>query len=363
MTRPDSTIDHRSTRRLREADEPTVSLCLIVRDEEELLPGCLAAATPAADDLVVIDTGSTDRSVAIARSFGARVLHVPWRDSFSEAKNAALDAAAGSWALFLDADEHLEPGGAAAIRELATTGGEAFALRMTSLTGDGTSSVTHAALRLWRNRPTYRFEGRVHERLAGLAPGVIRSADVSILHHGYLERRWAERDKTRRNLALLAGEPQTPFTAFNLGSEYARVEDWPRACACFDVAWDAVLIDEGWPELAYGPLLAGRTARARRACGRIDDARELLVQAIDRLPDYTDLVFELAHCAVAAGELGEAERLLERCLAQGDAPAPYLATVGAGAHLAQALLEAVTDRGTTVTVPGKESPPLADKPW
>lgn len=338
-----------------------LSLCLIVRDEEELLPACLAAAAPAADELVIVDTGSTDRTAAVAEAHGAVVLHRPWADDFSAAKNAALDAAIGDWILFLDADEQLGPAGAEAVRALVAGDAEAYAFAMTSLTGDGTTSVAHPALRLWRNRCAYRFEGRVHERLAGLDPAAIRSADVPVLHRGYLDSRWSQRAKTERNLALLAREPQTPFTAFNLGSEYARVEDWPRAAACFDAAWDAVVCDGAWAGLAYGPLLAGRTARARRGCGRVGEARTLLEDALDRLPDYTDLAYELAHCAVAVGDLDEAERLLRRCLIQGDAPPPYLAVAGAGSHLAQALLEAVTDRGIRIPVSGKDPAPPADK--
>lgn len=315
-----------------------ISVGLIVRDEEELLPICLAAAAPAADELVVVDTGSTDATPRIAADFGARVLHVPWRDSFAEARNAALDAVRGDWVLFLDADEELASGGAEAVRALTDEpDAEAYALAMTSLTGDGSTSATHPALRLWRHRPDRRFEGRVHERLIGLDPAAIRPADVGILHRGYLDLRWAERDKTGRNLRLLAREPPTPFTAFNLGSEYARAGDWERAAICLDAAWNAA--GDGWSELDFGPLLAGRTARARREVNRVGDARALLAQAIARFPDYTDLTYELALCATADGRPADAARLLRRCLALGDAPAPYLATAGAGSHLARAQLD------------------------
>jgi tetratricopeptide (TPR) repeat protein len=320
-----------------------LTLCLIVRDEEELLPACLEAAAPAADEIVVVDTGSTDATVAIAESFGARVLHRPWDGSFSAARNAALEAATGDWVLFLDADEQLQAD-PAAVRELVgRTWREAFFVPMTSLTGDGSTSTLHPALRLWRNRPAHRFEGRVHERLAGLPadlPERFELADLPVLHHGYLDRIVAERHKAERNLELLAAEPPGPYTSFNLGSEHLRSGDWAAAADRLDAALASA--GDAWPELGYGPLLAARAARARREAGRLDEAEALLEDAIPRLPEYTDLTFELAHCALARGASDRAALLLRRCLAQGDAPPRYLGTVGAGSHLARGLLEDIT---------------------
>ena len=135
---------------------PSVSLCVVVRDEEELLPGCLEAAAPAADEVVVVDTGSTDGTVAVAAGFGARVLHVPWEDSFSAARNVALAAARGDWILFLDADEHLEAGGAARLRPLLAGEG-ALALPLTNLTGDGTTASVSHTVRAWRSRRDRRW--------------------------------------------------------------------------------------------------------------------------------------------------------------------------------------------------------------
>src|SRR5581483_9397925 len=83
-------------RRIAHAARParalTISLCMIVKDEEEMLPGCLEAVASAVDEIVVVDTGSSDRTVEIAESFGARVIHFPWNGSFSDARNVGLDA-------------------------------------------------------------------------------------------------------------------------------------------------------------------------------------------------------------------------------------------------------------------------------
>ena len=212
---------------------------------------------------------------------------------------------------------------------------------------------THPALRIFRNRSEYRFEGRVHEQIAGPLPTYLAErlelAAVRVVHLGYLDRHVLERKKSSRNLALLeleAHDAPSPYVSFNLGAEYQRLAQWPAAARHFDEAWAAVCDEEAWPSIGFAPVLALRTARARRECGRTEEAREVLEQALDRLPSYTDLVFELALCSIAAGEQEEAERLFERCIALGDAPPAFASTVGAGSHLALAMLERLRQTST-----------------
>ena len=95
---------------------PRLSACLIVRDEQEMLPGCIASIRDVVDEVVVADTGSRDATVRLAEEAGAVVIHHAWRDDFSAARNAALDASTGDWALVLDADERLVPGAGALLR-------------------------------------------------------------------------------------------------------------------------------------------------------------------------------------------------------------------------------------------------------
>src|SRR5581483_2400890 len=151
----------------RAAKNLTISLVMIVKDEEEMLPGCLEPLRGVVDEIVVCDTGSTARTVQIAESFGARVVHFPWNGSFADARNASIDAATGDWLIYLDADEHMEAQDARLLRGLlGRTWREGFYLVETNYTGgtDTGAAVTHMALRIWRNRPTYRFSGRIHEQ-------------------------------------------------------------------------------------------------------------------------------------------------------------------------------------------------------
>ncbi|MDX6596735.1 MAG: hypothetical protein QOE87_622, partial [Gaiellales bacterium] len=330
------------------AEGLTLSLCMIVKDEEELLPACLEAARAAVDEIVVVDTGSSDRTVEIAESFGARVVSFPWNGSFADARNVSIEHATGDWILYLDADEQLDAGAAGEVRALlGRTWREAFYLIETNHTGgdDAGTAVANPAMRIFRNRPEYRFEGRIHEQKSRLMPTYLperfETTSIGVEHYGYLESRVVGRDKSRRNLELLVrevDESPSPFASFNLGSEYQMLGDWERAAAHFDDAWRGLRIEEEWQKTGFAPMLAARAARAQRECGRIEQARRVLVEAVALMPDYTDLSFELGLCAQAAGEPAEAERLLRHCLELGDAPSRYAATVGTGSHLALGVL-------------------------
>src|SRR4051812_14431545 len=324
----------------------TLSLCMIVRDEEEMLPRSLAAVRDAVDEIIVVDTGSTDRTVEIAHEFGATVIEREWTGSFADARNVSFDAATSDWIMYLDADEVLVADDAQRLRALlGRTWREAFYLVETNFTGelgDGTA-VTHNALRLFRNRPEYRFEGRIHEQIAHRLPAGqperIEISDVRVEHYGYLGVVRDAKDKSRRNIELLERQrdeatEETGFLHFNLGSEYAALGENDNARASLERAWE---IMRGRPDLAaygYIPSLVARLVRARRLTGFVDGAIALADEGLRLLPGFTDLVFEQAEAAREAGRPEAAVALLERCLEMGDAPSKYSATAGRGSYLA-----------------------------
>ncbi|MBS1677408.1 MAG: glycosyltransferase family 2 protein [Actinobacteria bacterium] len=322
-----------------------LSLCMIVRDEEEMLPRSLGAARDAVDEIVVVDTGSRDRTVEIARSFGATVIERQWTGSFADARNASIEAATGDWLLFLDADEVLDPADAPLLRELTgRTWREAFYLVETNHTGelgDGTA-VTHNALRAFRNRAEYRFEGRVHEQIAQNLPSDlperIEPTPIRIDHYGYLGAVRDAREKSRRNIELLRrqlGEAgANPFFHFNLGSELAAAGDAAGACEQFERAWALLAEDPTRRERPFTPSLTVRATKALRFNGRLAAAEARALEGLALFPDLTDLVFERALVAAAEGDVERGATLLEECLERGDAPSRYSPTVGSGSFLA-----------------------------
>jgi len=347
----------RVAREARPATGMTLSLCMIVKDEEAMLGRSLAAVRGAVDEIIVVDTGSADRTVEIARAHGARVLHHEWTGDFAAARNVSFEAATGDWVMYLDADEVLVEDDVAALRELTgRTWREAFYLVEVNHTGDledGTA-VTHDALRVFRNRPHYRFEGRVHEQIAqhlpGFLPERLERTGVRVEHFGYLGAVRDAKGKSQRNLELLERQAaegvDTPFLAFNLGSEYAACRQDERAYEHFLRAWTEASVDPNVDQYGYAPSLAARYLRSLRITGRLDRVDPVAAEILAIFPGFTDIVYEQGFAARARGDLDTAAERFEQCLAMGDAPSRYSATVGCGSSQAACALARIHhDRG------------------
>ncbi len=335
--------------RAQPASGMRISLCMIVRDEQEMLPRCLSAAAPVVDEIVIVDTGSTDTTIEIARSFGAKVIECEWTGSFAQARNASLQAATGDWLLYLDADEILVSDDAAALRALAgRTWREAFMLREINYTGDGgpASAVTNDTLRMVRNRPQYRFQGALHEQIAWSLPTHlperIESTQIRIEHFGYLDEVRETRGKTQRNIELLNAEAdggmEGPFLHCNLGCEQLAAGRIEQAILEFERAWQLIEQDPAHGQRRWVPTLAIRHVRSLAAVDRHRQAADLAESALARFPDFTDLLFEQARALAALGSHEQALRLCERCIEMGDAGTPYTATAGCGSHLPRMLI-------------------------
>ena len=334
----------------------TLSLCMIVRDEEEMLPKCLAAAAPAVDEIIIVDTGSKDRTIEIAHEYGARVIEKEWTGSFSDARNVSFEAATSDWIIYLDADEVLVDEDARRLKALTRrVWREAFYLVLTSYTGelDDTDAVTNSVLRVFRNRPHYRFEGRLHEQIAhGLptyAAGRIEQSSVRVDHYGYLGAVRDAKEKARRNVDLLkaqqAESAPSGFMHFNLGSEYAALGDHRAALDEFERAWN-LMEANGEERNDYVPTLVHRRVNALRACGRAEEAVARAQDGLERFPGFTDLVLAQAQAALALGRQDDSIAYWQRCIDMGDAPSSYGATVGAGTYRPRiALAELCTLRG------------------
>lgn len=339
----------REARRVQPVDPHSqrISLVMIVKDEEEMLPDCLASVVDVVDEMIVVDTGSTDRTVEIAKSFGATVDVFPWTGSFADARNRSLELATGDWVLHLDADERLVAEDGPELRALvARTWREAFALVETNYTGSAadSASVTHEAVRLWRHRPEYRFEGVIHEQKTHTMPTYVserfEQTTLRIIHYGYLKDRITARAKSERNITLLLEEARvdpTAFNRFNLGSEYLALGDFDSATRYLDTAWDLVQ-EQSRSCAGFVPLLAYRRVKARRSSGDIAGAVQAATQGLALFPHHTDIVIEQALCARAEDNLDDAIAYARRALEMGDAPPRMAGVVGMGTYVAQALL-------------------------
>jgi glycosyltransferase involved in cell wall biosynthesis len=186
---------------------PSLSVCMIVKDEEDNLPGLLASIKGLADELVIVDTGSKDATVDVAGRSGAKVYHFPWCDDFSAARNESLCHATKDFILWLDADDELKREDHQRIRaHLRRHPGAAAYLRVYMEGNEQTEPCPQ--LRIFPNHKGIRFEGRVHEQVydSAVAKGIlVHTCNAAVLHHGY-EAPGALMEKLRRNRKLLEEE-------------------------------------------------------------------------------------------------------------------------------------------------------------
>ncbi len=166
---------------------PSVSLCMIVKDEALRLETCLQSAFEVVQEIVIVDTGSTDDTFLIASRFGAKVSTFDFRKpDFSGARNQSLAHASGDWILVLDADETLTATSPAVIRALTSQGGNAgYVVSRRNLRYPPGAELTDYAVRLFSNHPRHRYRGRVHETIDATIlenGGRIQTSNVTIEH-------------------------------------------------------------------------------------------------------------------------------------------------------------------------------------
>ncbi|MDK2896242.1 MAG: hypothetical protein PWP04_362 [Candidatus Atribacteria bacterium] len=218
---------------------PTLSVCLIMKNEEQNLPRLLSSVAEYGEEVVAVDTGSTDRSVEIARLHGAKVYFYRWNDDFSAAKNEALRHARGEWILALDADEEMNAEDLKKLKLiLACSNYQAFMLPIKSpLDPEEKNHMLNYLVRVFKNRPEIRYRGRVHETvessLLELGEKICKLHHLFISHHGYKEpgkTGWKVFSRNRDLLLKAAEEePDNVNTLAYLGRTYLSQGHWEEA--------------------------------------------------------------------------------------------------------------------------------------
>ncbi|MBY0310735.1 MAG: glycosyltransferase [Phycisphaerales bacterium] len=291
------------------------SLTMIVKNEEGNLQACLESVRGLFDEIIVLDTGSTDRTVEIARSFGARVFDFVWVNDFAAARNAALARATGDYAFWLDADDVLEPDQYARLQSLfdhLRPGDEAaYVVRCAcdpdQLGGGGQTVVDH--VRLFPVREDVRWTYRVHEQIlpslrrAGIPD---RWTDIVIRHTGYTNAELRAR-KLERDEAILLGEleewAEEPFTLFNLGSIAIERQDWPAALDFLRRSLKASSPTDSITRKLYALI-----ARAHQGLNDVDAALAVCAEGLACDEDDVELIFRKAMLHRQRGGLAEAEQ-------------------------------------------------------
>lgn len=307
------------------ATGPRVSLCMIVRDEEQNLPACLGACADLFDEVVVVDTGSVDNTVEVARSLGAQVSHVPWRDDFAAARNETLRRASGDWIFWMDADDRLDPENRERLSRLLARLPQArvgYTMAQRSIWhGPGGGATRVDQLRLFPVFPGLKWEYRVHEQVAGSlnAAGIaLRKTDVVIDHVGRADPDQVQRKMERdlRMLELESGErPGDPLTRLKIG--WTLVE-----LGRLDAAEETLLALSREP--LAGPMAARvgyLLASVRGKQGRTEEALEAAKAGLHIAPEFVDIRFLMGNLLAAAGDCETAMQVFLALIEAGRASA------------------------------------------
>lgn len=213
--------------------KPTVRLsqCMIVKNEEKNIRRALSWGKGIVWEQIVVDTGSTDRTVQIAEEMGAKVFHFIWNDDFSAAKNFALEQAKGEWIAFLDADEYFAEEETKKILPLLKKIEKQFSpmerpqivrTMLANLDDNGKVFSTAMQSRIFKNTPLIRYTNRIHEQLSLLKGGKIFTLDatkqLTIYHTGYAAAAYKETGKIGRNRSLLEQEVERNPEDYNMWS-------------------------------------------------------------------------------------------------------------------------------------------------
>lgn len=304
-----------------------ISQCMIVKNEEKNIEKALSWGKGIVSEQIVVDTGSTDRTVEIAERMGARICHFTWIDDFAAAKNFAIEQARYEWIALLDADEYLEPEDAQkllpCIREIHETENDGIAMGWLHLNAEGNMTELDTQIRVFRNRPGLRYHRRVHEYLAldGIPiRAVNRIEDFSIFHTGYVKAALEEKTASGRNTRLILEELKDHPDSWDmwgyLGNEYCAEKRYEEAEEAYLKAISLMpeqLLDgrDLMGPYIYEKLLVLRAFLTEQA---EEAVLEVYREAIVRAPMEGDYDYHMGEYYAAAGRYQEAQQHLQRGL-------------------------------------------------
>lgn len=340
-----------------------ITLCMIVRDEADRVARCLESVRHHVDEMIVVDTGSSDGTDAICRSLGANVLSFPWNGDFSEARNFSLSRAKGEWILWLDADEEIEANPQQLSDLIVSESYDLYTFCLHNYYGeraDRNRVISMAHPRLFRNGIGFRFNNRIHETLNvnEVLPGEdkkkrIGHAPIKIWHYGYLDEYVNKKGKADRNVTLLKEElkhnENDPWVHYHLASEYYRTRQYQLSFEHVNRSIILFLLANLTPpsllyKLKYSILLS---------LGSFEGAYPAIDKAIALYPDYVDLLFYKAVVLLYLDKPSEAIDVLDRCLKIGEENLKHLTQKGLGSfqawHYKGLCYEKLGDRGKAET--------------
>lgn len=221
-----------------------LSLCMIVKNEEENIEKCLEAVKDFVHEIIIVDTGSLDGTKKICLNYTEKIYDFKWDDDFAAARNFSISKASNNWILVLDADEEvINFNREQLIKFIKNKKNDKLVgrIKRTNFMDDdkGVKKYTERVNRVF-NKDYFCYNGTIHEQIVsksseGYSTELI---DISVEHEGYLKDTMSRKGKLKRNINLLNKEignnPQDPYLFFQLGKSYYMLKDFKKACNCFE---------------------------------------------------------------------------------------------------------------------------------
>lgn len=343
-------------------DYPSISLCMIIKNEEKYLANCLRSVENIIDEIIVVDTGSTDNSIKICEEFNAKVLRYNWNNSFSEARNLSLKQAKGDWILWLDADEEMDKEDSKNLKDhiKKLNSEKLISIQLINFIGkekniNYTFNMAHT--RLIKNHLGFKFIYNIHETLnieevLGEVKE-IKMIPVKVYHYGYLDEEVENKKKSDRNLNLLLKELEkehSPWIEYHIASEYYRMGNYNDSFDYVNRSIKGFIAEGKVPpsmlyKLKYSILITS---------GSINGAWPSINSAISLYPDYVDLHYFKGIILLYKEQYEEALAAFETCIELGEENLKHLTLKGVGGYLAlyykAACLEKIGDFKNAKTV-------------
>ena len=311
---------------MKKSPNQRISACLIVKDEEELLPKCLKSIKNAVDEIIIVDTGSIDNTVTIAKNFGAKVYYHSWNDSFSEARNHCLKYASGDWILQIDADEELEQADIIKLKSAINNANyNAIAVAIHSTIKD--NYHTFYNIRIFRRGKGF-YRDIIHEQV--VIEGNRLSTEIRFYHHGYnldenkMKKKW---QKTTRLLQKQIEQNKfNSFAWFNLIRNYRTQELFNDGIISGEKALTIFIPCTGTKHpgmsisMHHYAMITYETANCYLHRAVTAKAKKLCYNALSKLkaegsaPEKIDLIFTLACAYLKEGSYHKAIEYFTRFL-------------------------------------------------
>jgi glycosyltransferase involved in cell wall biosynthesis len=275
---------------------PTLSLCMIVKDEEERLPLCIESVRDWVDEMIVVDTGSSDQTREVAQRSGAKVFLHPWEHDFSKHRNQSISYATGDWILIMDADEELNPGDGAKLRQaIGYVQFDSIMVVVVNFYNQKRSRSVLNQVRLFQNLPEIRYSGIVHNQLSGYRKSM--PCDAVIHHYGYDLNKKEMDAKFLRTTSLLRTriqeEPENFRHYHDLAVSYSMNHQFEGAISAGIKAIDLAEKAEkkGGVLVLWTHFIVASSFLIK---GEYDKAAEQSSRALKIFPDHLDSHFMLA---------------------------------------------------------------------